>query len=186
MAFGCLSDGMTTIRKLITAWMLALAGSLVLPLVSMAAVSGTTYDTPYTTTTAPANIAEHTASVDTVGCGRTSLQRMASGQPRSLLGLSRSLVAAKRIPVNELPSSGGKFIVDAKGNTIPLKPGETVTSSPNGQWIQVRDAAGNPTGLRLDGPHPPRTHPDPRGQAPHAHVPGVTNPDGTPWLPVNQ
>jgi hypothetical protein len=57
---------------------------------------------------------------------------------------------------------------------------------PNGKWLQVRDANGNPTGMRLDGGHKPSTHPDPRAQVPHGHVPGVANPDGTPWLPVNQ
>jgi hypothetical protein len=96
-------------------------------------------------------------------------------------------VAAKGTPpVNVLPSSGNKFVVDPKGNVIPLKPGETLTGSPNGKWLQVRDANGNPTGMRLDGGHKPTTHPDPRAQVPHGHVPGVTNPDGTPWLPVNQ
>lgn len=89
-------------------------------------------------------------------------------------------------PVNILPSSGRKFIVDAKGNTLMLKPGETLTGSPDGKWLQARDAYGNPIGMRLDGGHKPSTHPDPRAQVPHAHVPGVTNPDGTPWLPVNQ
>lgn len=89
-------------------------------------------------------------------------------------------------PANVLPSSGRTFVVDSRGNVIPLQRGQTFTSSPNGQWIQVRDAAGNPTGLRLDGAHGARTHPDPRAQVPHGHVPGVTNPDGTPWLPVNQ
>jgi len=79
-----------------------------------------------------------------------------------------------------------KIVVDAKGNAIPLKQGESLTGSPDGRFIQVRDANGNPTGLRIDGPHNPASHPDPRAQAPHAHVPGVTNPDGTPWLPVNQ
>ena len=79
-----------------------------------------------------------------------------------------------------------QIVVDPKGNAIPLKPGEYVTGSPDGRFIQVRDASGNPTGLRIDGPHKPASHPDPRAQVPHAHVPGVTNPDGTPWLPVNQ
>lgn len=27
-------------------------------------------------------------------------------------------------------------------------------------------------------------HTDPRARRPHGHVPGVTNPDGTPWLPI--
>ena len=89
-------------------------------------------------------------------------------------------------PVNVLPSSANKFVVDPKGNVISVKPGETLTGSPDGKWIQVRDANGNPTGMRLDGGHKPSTHPDPRAQGPHGHVPGVTNPDGTPWLPVNQ
>ncbi|MBL8239731.1 MAG: RHS repeat-associated core domain-containing protein [Bryobacterales bacterium] len=79
-----------------------------------------------------------------------------------------------------------KVMVDAKGNAIPLKPGESLTGSPDGRFLQVRDAQGKPTGMRLDGPHKPNTHPDPRAQRPHAHVPGVTNPDGTPWLPVNR
>jgi len=79
-----------------------------------------------------------------------------------------------------------KIVVDPKGNAIPLKPGESLTGSPDGRFIQVRDSAGNPTGVRIDGPHKPASHPDPRAQAPHAHVPGVTNPDGTPWLPVKQ
>ena len=34
------------------------------------------------------------------------------------------------------------------------------------------------------GPHNPNTHSDPRAQGPHAHVPEVTNDDGTPWLPI--
>lgn len=89
-------------------------------------------------------------------------------------------------PVNELPSSGNKFVVDPKGNTIVVKPGETVTSSPDGKWVQVRGPDGTPTGTRLDGGHKPASHPDPRAQQPHAHVPGVTNPDGTPWLPVKE
>jgi hypothetical protein len=96
------------------------------------------------------------------------------------------LFAAEEASVNVLPSSGKTFAVDAKGNVIPLEPGETLTGSPNGKWLQVRDADGNPTGMRLDGGHKPTTHPDPRAQVPHGHVPGVTNPDGTPWLPVNR
>jgi RHS repeat-associated protein len=78
----------------------------------------------------------------------------------------------------------GTFFVDPKGNAIPTPPGGKITGSPDGRFIQARDAAGNPTGVRLDGPHNPKSHPDPRAQQPHGHVPGVTNPDGTPWLPV--
>ncbi len=76
------------------------------------------------------------------------------------------------------------FVGDARGNNIPVEPGQYVTGSPDGKWVQVRGPDGTPTGLRLDGLHSPVTHPDPRAQVPHAHVPGVTNPDGTPWLPA--
>lgn len=81
------------IRRLISAWTLALAGSLLLPLMSVAAVSGTTYDTLCTTTTAPA---EHTAAVEIISRGETTvLQSMASGQSRSPLGQIRFTLAAK-------------------------------------------------------------------------------------------
>lgn len=76
--------------------------------------------------------------------------------------------------------------VDSKGNAIPLRQGEYLTGSKDGRWIQVRDANGNPTGMRIDGPHSPKTHNDPRALEPHAHRPGVTNEDGTPWLPINR
>ena len=83
-------------------------------------------------------------------------------------------------------SSGGSGViyVDPRGNAIPVPPGGSITTSPDGRWIQVRDANGNPTGARIDNGHP--DHSDPRAQDPHAHVPGVTNPDGTPWLPIAQ
>ena len=80
----------------------------------------------------------------------------------------------------------GTIYVDPKGNAIPTPSGGSITGSPDGKWIQGRDPQGNPTGVRIDGPHNPVGHPDPRAQSPHAHVPGVTNPDGTPWLPVKR
>jgi hypothetical protein len=89
-------------------------------------------------------------------------------------------VVAKTTPALPAPRVRGnpntaptyeKIVVDSKGNAIPLKPGEYVTGSPDGRFIQVRDASGNPTGLRIDGPHKPASHPDPRAQVPHAHVP---------------
>lgn len=76
-------------------------------------------------------------------------------------------------------------VVDGSGNAIPVKAGEQVTGSPDGNFIQVRDSNGAPNGIRKDGPHKPATHPDPRAQKPHGHRPGVTNPDGTVWLPIN-
>jgi hypothetical protein len=80
----------------------------------------------------------------------------------------------------------GPFYVDGRGNVIPTPPGGSVTGSPDGRYIQARGANGAPTGVRIDSGHKPAGHPDPRAQRPHAHVPGVTNPDGTPWLPVKQ
>jgi hypothetical protein len=80
----------------------------------------------------------------------------------------------------------GTIYVDSKGNAIVTPPGGRITSSPDGKFIQVRDANGNPTGVRIDGGHNPRTHTDPRSLEPHAHVPGATNGDGTPWLPIKK
>jgi YD repeat-containing protein len=84
------------------------------------------------------------------------------------------------------PVSNPVTVVDGKGNAIPVKAGEQIQGSKDGRFTQVKDANGNPTGVRIDGAHNPTTHPDPRAQQPHAHVPGETNPDGTPWLPMNQ
>ena len=80
----------------------------------------------------------------------------------------------------------GTFYVDSKGNVVPTPPGGRITGSPDGRFIQARDAAGNETGVRIDGPHKPASHPDPRAQVPHGHQPGVTNSDGTPWLRIKR
>lgn len=94
-------------------------------------------------------------------------------------------VPGRRAPAqSKAQPEHGTFYVDSKGNVIPTPPGGGVVGSPNGRYIQARDAAGNPTGVRIDGGHKPAGHPDPRAQQPHGHVPGVTNPDGTPWLPI--
>jgi len=37
-------------------------------------------------------------------------------------------------------------------------------------------------GVRIDAGH--TKHTDPRAQQPHAHVPGILNPDGSPWLQI--
>lgn len=73
-------------------------------------------------------------------------------------------------------------VVDSNGNAIPVDKGEWIGASPDGKWQEVKDRYGNPTGTRKDNGHP--RHSDPRGQNPHGHRPGVTNPDGTPWLPL--
>ena len=108
------------------------------------------------------------------GAGVVSSVRRGTGS-----AVASELGTAK--PTLERPSV---IAVDSKGNAIPLRSGEYLTGSKDGRWIQVRDANGNPTGMRIDGPHSPKTHSDPRALEPHAHVPGVTNEDGTPWLPI--
>jgi hypothetical protein len=86
---------------------------------------------------------------------------------------------------NRAPENGTIF-VDSKGNAIVTPPGGRITGSPDGKFIQARDANNKMTGVRKDGGHNPANHPDPRAQQPHGHVPGVTNSDGTPWLPIKQ
>ena len=79
----------------------------------------------------------------------------------------------------------GIFVGDAHGNIIYVSQGHQVGGSKDGECIQVKDKEGIQTGTRKDGKGHPQTHEDPRAQEPHAHVPGVTNPDGTPWLPIH-
>ncbi|WP_175597222.1 RHS repeat domain-containing protein [Peristeroidobacter soli] len=90
-------------------------------------------------------------------------------------------------PGNTNPYSGPVdapvTVIDSHGNAIPVSAGEEIAASPNGDYQQVRDKAGNPTGVRLDrGGH--RTHADPSAKGPHGHVPGVTQPNGNPHLPI--
>jgi RHS repeat-associated protein len=75
------------------------------------------------------------------------------------------------------------IVVDPSGNAIPVAEGEQITTSPNGDYQQVRDRDGNQTGVRLDrGGH--RNRADPRERGPHGHVPGVTTPEGNDHLPI--
>jgi RHS repeat-associated protein len=75
-------------------------------------------------------------------------------------------------------------VVDPKGNAIPVGEGQRINSSPKGDYQQVLDKNGKPTGDRLDaGGHKKQTNP--RAQRPHAHRPKVTNEDGDPHLPIN-
>jgi hypothetical protein len=74
--------------------------------------------------------------------------------------------------------------VDPRGNALRGPPGAKLTGSPDGRYVQIRDADSVPTGTRIDQAHRPAGHPDPRAQQAHGHVDGVTNADGTPWLPI--
>lgn len=85
------------------------------------------------------------------------------------------------------PVSTPVTVVDEAGNAIPVGKGEQITASPDGSFQQVRDSDGRPTGVRLDGPHKPQSHPgNPEAQRAHAHRPGVVNESGNPQLPVKE
>ena len=72
--------------------------------------------------------------------------------------------------------------VDKHGNGIPVKDGEKLKGSPNGDYQQVIGSDGKPTGLRMDrGGH--KNQSDPKAKGPHGHVPGVTE-DGNPHLTI--
>ncbi len=71
-------------------------------------------------------------------------------------------------------------VVDANGNVIPVKAGEQLNESPNGDFVQVKDKDGKPTGVRKDGKHG-ASH-SPEGQKPHAHRPDI--PDLPHWLDI--
>jgi len=58
-----------------------------------------------------------------------------------------------------------------------------VDGTRDGKWLQVKDADDIPTGTRKDGGGHSREK-DVRGRHPHGHIPGVSNSDGTPWLPI--
>ena len=81
---------------------------------------------------------------------------------------------------------GGTIFVDSDGNALVGPEGSTIAGSPDGTYTQVKDKDGNPTGTRKDGGHNPAGHPDSRAQNPHGHVEGVSNADGTPWLPLKE
>lgn len=75
------------------------------------------------------------------------------------------------------------IVVDPNGNAIPVDRGEQIQTSPDGQWVDVKDSEGRSTGTQIHGPHKPTTHGNqPAGQKSHAHRPG--DPGGNHWLPV--
>jgi RHS repeat-associated protein len=82
-------------------------------------------------------------------------------------------------------ADSGTIFVDSAGNALPAPPGGSLTGSPDGAYLQTRNADGSMTGIRKDGGHG-ASHADPRARRPHGHQPGVTNEDGTPWLPIRE
>lgn len=76
------------------------------------------------------------------------------------------------------------IVVDGDGNAIPVEEGEQIAASPKGDYQQVRDRDGKPTGTRMDkGGHKGQS--DPKAQGPHGHRPNVTDESGNPHLPLN-
>lgn len=83
------------------------------------------------------------------------------------------------------------IVVDPEGNAIKVSEGNWLTGSKDGKWVQERTSdgttKGKETGTRKDDGHKPsQQHTDHRSLEPHGHVPGVMNPDGTPWLPIHK
>ena len=157
---------------------------LAAPLVVVPIVIGVTY---YATTTAE----QRTDIGNKLDGAVKGLFQKSEETPRlpALQG-DGSIARDKQSPKSE-SSAGeqkatGTIYVDSKGNAIPTPPGGKIEGSPDGRFVQAKGPDGQPTGVRIDGGHKPSTHPDPRAQQPHGHVPGVTNADGTPWLPIKQ
>ena len=100
-------------------------------------------------------------------------------------GLSQDAYFRRRHQTNPYkgPVDQDVVIIDEKGNAIPVPIGHQTAGTPDGKWIQVKDSEGKPEGTRKDGGGH-RSHKDPRAKAPHGHRPGITNPDGTPWIPI--
>src|SRR5690606_4229542 len=70
----------------------------------------------------------------------------ASASPHAAGGGPRGLPAPRTRGNPNPVGEQGTFYVDPKGNVIPTPPGGRITGSPDGRFIQARDAAGNPTG----------------------------------------
>jgi len=156
------------------------------PLVIIPIVVGATY---YATTT-PERRAELGNKLE--GAIKGLVQKTEPATPEPALQNGGS-IAVDRKTGNEGGTSGkaaggerGTIYVDSKGNAIPTPPGGKIEGSPDGRFVQAKGPDGSPTGVRIDGGHKPAPHPDPRAQQPHGHVPGVTNADGTPWLPLKK
>lgn len=75
-------------------------------------------------------------------------------------------------------------VVDKHGNAIPLRRGQRIHASPDGDFQQVIDNNGAPTGDRMDRAGHPRQR-DPAARKALAHRPGVTTPDGNCHLPID-
>lgn len=128
----------------------------------------------------------------TVGLGMT----MSTGAALIGIGLATTTYHAQDIQIPNVswkntnpfngPVDGEIYVGDAEGNIIPVPQGHQMGGSKDGKCLEVKDAKNEPTGVRKDGkghPEGPK-HSDSRAWRPHAHRPGITNSDGTPWLSI--
>ena len=118
-------------------------------------------------------------------------QSQAWDQYESQQSIYRTETEEKKKSTNPFdgPINDDVVVIDPQGNAINIPQGNWLTGTKDGKWIQERTpdgtTKGRETGTRKDGGHKPSpSHTDPRSLKPHAHVPGITNPDGTPWLPI--
>src|SRR5690606_4072041 len=102
------------------------------------------------------------------------LASTAALNPRAVVQ-PRQLPAGPPAPLQLPAPRPNTTFIDPHGNALRGPPGATITGSPDGRFVQVRDAKGVHTGTRIDQGHKPAGHPDPRAQRPHGHVDGVTN-----------
>ena len=125
------------------------------------------------------------AGADDAARGAAQLgRRIRAWRQAASKGGQKALPAPRKRGNPNAAPEHGTFHVDPRGNSIPTPKGGHLDGSPDGRYLQAKDATGKSTGVRIDGGHRPAGHSDPRARSPHAHVPGVTNPDGTEWLPI--
>ena len=110
---------MNTNNKLIPAWMMALVGSFLFPLVSLAVVSSTTCDSPHTITTTSVVPSEHTTVAETIPSSETGLRNKTISHAWVLLGLSGNLNAPKSGSLYHYTSDGAANSILKQG----IKPG---------------------------------------------------------------
>lgn len=136
--------------------------SLLLPLVCLAAVSSTTsYNTPYTTTTASATLVEHTSVTEAACCfDETSMQYRVDGYAQTLLGISQNFNAPKKGLTTPKKYFGGKTKPQVE-KTLTDKFGPAKTGAEGGKSFY------NPRTKRTFHPH---QHPSHRGGKPHVDV----------------
>lgn len=154
---------MTMVKWLSAVCMLILIRSLLLPLVSLATVSGATYDAPCVDTMAPTTTSEHTIPSETINLSGMSLRGMAVGQVRSILALSQILNVPKTTVLGEnMTKRVIPFAEKTNARTLPFgtTADEWAKLSPRQRWKlndgALRTRIGEGDSFRYIGPDPYR------------------------------